>query len=96
MSASKFKYTRLADHFRDRIVSGDLQPGDRLPLGIEMREQFGVSAYTVRCAMMTLKAEGLIVGRPGDGVDVADNAALPSGTPTVSQERQDASPYAQR
>ena len=64
------KFEKLAADIRQKIQTGQLKPGDRLPSISKLREKYGVSYGTVRSAMLVLKAEKLIVGRPGDAVCV--------------------------
>ncbi len=67
------KFEKLAAHFRSEIQSGRLKPGDRLQSITQLREEFAVSYGTIRAAMLTLKSENLVIGRPGEGVFVADD-----------------------
>jgi GntR family transcriptional regulator, transcriptional repressor for pyruvate dehydrogenase complex len=53
-------YEQLADLLRERITSGDLREGDRLPSETALAEQAGVSRSTVREALRTLEQAGLI------------------------------------
>lgn len=69
------KYVRVADAIRDRIRSGQLKPGDRLPSTKQLEEEFGVSYGSVRSAMLVLKAEGLVRGQPGEAVYVTKAVA---------------------
>lgn len=61
---SPIKHTRASSdviaQIRAAILSGQFHPGDRLPTEREMAEQFGVSRVTVRDALRTLEASGLI------------------------------------
>lgn len=66
------KWVELADRIREQIKSGELAPGDKLPSTSQLCQIYGVSSIVVRNAMITLKAEGLVVGVPGVGVFVAD------------------------
>ncbi|MWA12028.1 winged helix-turn-helix domain-containing protein [Streptomyces sp. BA2] len=50
----------IADTLRDRIRSGDLKPGDRLPTQAVLAEEFGVERGTVRQALRTLQDDGLL------------------------------------
>ncbi len=54
----------------DRIVSGDLKPGDRLPPQNLLAEQLSVSRNTVREAIHKLKVMGLLAAKPGVGTSV--------------------------
>ncbi|WP_190083900.1 GntR family transcriptional regulator [Streptomyces longisporoflavus] len=50
----------IADKLRDRIRSGDLRPGDRLPTQAVLAQEFGVERGTVRQALKTLQGDGLL------------------------------------
>jgi DNA-binding GntR family transcriptional regulator len=52
--------TSLATRLRRAIVSGELVPGERLPLD-QLREQFGVSLSPLREALSRLSSEGLVL-----------------------------------
>lgn len=54
------------------IEEGKLAPGDRLPPERELAERFKVSRNSVRDALRTLEARGLIEIRQGDGTYVRD------------------------
>ena len=55
----------IADQIRTAIVTGRLQEGGRLSPERELAEQFGVSRVTVRDALRSLEAMGLIEVRVG-------------------------------
>ncbi|HEY5944405.1 MAG TPA: GntR family transcriptional regulator [Kofleriaceae bacterium] len=57
---------------RDAILRGDLVVGDRLPPERELATQLGVSRLTLRAALATLDAAGLISVRHGSGYFVRD------------------------
>jgi DNA-binding GntR family transcriptional regulator len=65
-------YQRIADEIRERIKSGDLRPGDKLPSTSELCTRYGVSTQVIRSVMLTLRAEGLVEGHQGRGVYVRD------------------------
>jgi DNA-binding FadR family transcriptional regulator len=65
--------TSAAEHaLRDAIVSGELAPGDRLPPERVLSKQLGISRLTLRSALATLSAAGLIAVRHGSGYTVRD------------------------
>jgi DNA-binding FadR family transcriptional regulator len=68
-------YERIASEIRERIKSGDLKPGDKLPSTSELCAQYGVSTQVIRSVMLTLRAEGLVEGHQGRGVYVRDRNA---------------------
>ncbi|MGQ9556166.1 MAG: FadR/GntR family transcriptional regulator [Anaerolineae bacterium] len=55
----------VACQVRQAIVSGELQPNDRLPSQRQLAETFGVSRSTLLAGLRILEQEGLIVIRPG-------------------------------
>lgn len=65
-------YRQLAGILRDKISSGELAPGSRLPSILELGDQYQVATPTVRKALALLKDEGLIVGVGGYGTFVRE------------------------
>lgn len=59
---------QIAAHLRDRILSGDIPPGKKLPSSRSLTDQFGAAAQTIRNAVITLEKEGLAYSRQGYGV----------------------------
>jgi GntR family transcriptional repressor for pyruvate dehydrogenase complex len=55
----------ITQQIRSAILEGKLQPGDRLPNERDLAERFGVSRVTVRDALRTLEAAGLLEIRLG-------------------------------
>jgi GntR family transcriptional repressor for pyruvate dehydrogenase complex len=55
----------IADQIRTAIVTGRVKAGDRLPPERELAEQFGVSRVTVRDALRSLEAMGLVAVKVG-------------------------------
>lgn len=86
-------YLRIADRIRDRIASGELRPGDRVPSARRITQEFGVALATATKVLATLQAEGLTKAMPGVGTVVAATAdpvrpAPPARTePDLSRER---------
>jgi GntR family transcriptional regulator, transcriptional repressor for pyruvate dehydrogenase complex len=56
----------VAERIRERILSGELQDGERLPPLEALLSQFGVSAPSMREGLRILEAEGLIVVQRGN------------------------------
>ncbi|MER6731376.1 winged helix-turn-helix domain-containing protein [Streptomyces puniciscabiei] len=50
----------IADTLRERIRSGELQPGERLPTQAELAGEFGVERGAVRQALRVLQQDGLL------------------------------------
>lgn len=72
MAPSEPHYRRIMRDIRERIASGDLPPGAKLPSTAELVDQYGVSAPTVRQAITLLTETGELVGRQGSAVRVAE------------------------
>jgi len=66
------KTQKIIDDYTEKIESGELRPGDKLPSASQLRLEYGVSITVVRYAVGWLKAANLAVGVPGVGVFVAD------------------------
>lgn len=84
-------YQSLYQHYRKRILSGELRAGERLPAIRRCCALFGVSKTTVELAYQQLAAEGYVLPRPQSGYYVtaltplAARAVppLPSSTPAA-------------
>ncbi len=61
---------QLYGQILERIASGALPEGARLPSENQICRDFGVSRPTVREALMRLQADGLVTTRPGSGTFV--------------------------
>ncbi len=64
-------YHQLRRIVRERIASGEWQPGQQIPTIRELCDMYGVSRMTVVQALATLDQEGLLTRRQGKGVFVA-------------------------
>jgi GntR family transcriptional regulator len=64
-------YYQLAEQIRERIASGEFQPGDRLASARLISEEAGISRMTVRQALDYLVRQGHLVVRHGAGTFVA-------------------------
>jgi GntR family transcriptional repressor for pyruvate dehydrogenase complex len=60
-------YQQVADQLRDRIMAGDIAPGERLPNEQTLATNFGVSRPTVREALRVLSSESLLRTAKGAG-----------------------------
>ena len=60
---------QAASELRDRILTGRLQPGDRLDLD-QLTAEFGISRTPVREALLQLSYEGLVDITPRSGMTV--------------------------
>jgi len=72
ISAGPTLSDKVAIELLQRIESGELLPGNKLPTELELSEQFGVSRTVVREAISRLKNEGLVDPQQGSGVYVSE------------------------
>lgn len=68
--AMTFKYLSIRDHLLD-LINRDLAVGDAIPSERHLATELGVSRMTVRQAVETLVAEGLLQREQGKGTFVA-------------------------
>lgn len=64
-------YRRIARWLEEKIGSGALQRGDRLPSERQIADELGASRMTARQALKSLEKRGLVETRVGRGVFVA-------------------------
>ncbi len=73
MSTAPPLYLEIADQITEQIRAGKLRPGTALPSTTQLAEQHDVSTATAYRAVRLLHERGLVLGRRGKGVYVADN-----------------------
>src|SRR5262245_19982311 len=73
-------YRRLADAIAQRIASGELAAGDRLPPQRDIARAVGLNVTTVTRAFSSLQQRGLVEARPGRGTLVAARESAAEGT----------------
>lgn len=72
----KNRWQQAAAALYDQIVAEKrLQPGDKLPNEVELSQELGVSRATLREAIRTLSAQGVLEVRRGKGTFVAQQVA---------------------
>jgi DNA-binding transcriptional regulator YhcF (GntR family) len=72
----------IADILRERINSGGLKAGDRLPTQAELADEFGVERGTVRQALRALQEDGLLSNvSKGSPPRIAEQPAPALGEP---------------
>ncbi len=77
---------QIAGQIRDKIKSGELAAGDRVPSTREIMRRWGVAMATASKVLSILKEEGLVRTRPGAGTVVAKAS---SSRARVSARAQD-------
>ena len=60
-------YVRIAAQLRQRMGSGDLAAGDRVPSITTLTQEWGVARETAAHALRVLEEDGLIQRFPGKG-----------------------------
>ncbi|HLK02387.1 MAG TPA: winged helix-turn-helix domain-containing protein [Streptosporangiaceae bacterium] len=73
-------YRQIAAILRERIESGEYQPGQRLPSIVTLMQTYGVAHLTANKALRLLAAEGLAELSPGMGYYVTE-ASSPDARP---------------
>ncbi len=64
-------YLRIESLIRQKILSGQLEPGEKLPPEKDLAIYFDVSRITVRAALANLQSENLLIRKRGKGTFVA-------------------------
>jgi GntR family transcriptional regulator len=70
------KYLQIANHLRDQILRGDLQPGVEVPSERALAADWKVSRPTATKALEALRVQGLIESRQGSGTYVVDQMGI--------------------
>ena len=60
-------YTQITDGFRDQILAGILQPGDKMPSVRELATELTINPNTIQRAYRDLESQGWIASVPGKG-----------------------------
>jgi GntR family transcriptional regulator, N-acetylglucosamine utilization regulator len=63
---------QIVDHIAGAVERGDLAPGDKLPAGRDLAEDWEVGYSTINDAMKVLTARGVLVAAMGKGTFVAE------------------------
>lgn len=88
MSTQVPAYRRVVDGLRQRILSGELQEGDRLPSVRDITSAYQVTTGTAARAIAELRGEGLVVTRHGAGAYVRRFQAIRRSSPgRLARER---------
>ncbi|MFI1968969.1 hypothetical protein BLA24_23715 [Streptomyces cinnamoneus] len=85
--AARPPYLRIAAELRDRIASGELRPGDRIPSTRGITREWGVAMATASKALAVLRQEGLVRAVPGVGT-VVDAPGTESGAVRTRASRR--------
>lgn len=72
----KALYVQIKDIYRRKILSGELQPGDKIESEMEIQKMYGVSRITARQAILDLEKEGMVNRGRGRGTFVIWKPAI--------------------
>lgn len=72
--SNKSIYLQITDMICDRILGGELKPGDRIASVRELGADYQVNPNTVVRSYEKLTADGIIYNRRGIGYFIADDA----------------------
>ncbi len=70
-SNDRFLYLQLYDEIKRRVLSGEMQAGEKLPSLRTLAKELGISITTASLAYNQLLVEGYIVSRPKSGYFIA-------------------------
>ena len=76
-------YTQISDGIREQILSGILQPGDKLPSVREMAAELTINPNTIQRSYRELEMQGWIATVPGKGCFVCN---IPQGAQKEQKE----------
>ena len=85
-------YLQIADDLRDRILSGNLGAGDKLPSESDLMRDYDMSRTVAKMAINVLRTEGLITSHPGKGSFVRTTRNVRRLGSERYQRRGDSSP----
>lgn len=69
-------YLQLVEHIQMKIISGEYQPGDRLPSVRELAAEAAVNPNTMQKAMSELERSGLVYSQRTSGRFITENELL--------------------
>lgn len=68
---------QVGDEIKEKIISGEWKPGDKLPSEAEIAAMYGVNRLSVRMALQKLITLGIVETRVGEGSFVKDFSFYP-------------------
>src|SRR5918998_5034335 len=85
-------YLQIADDLRERILSGQLAAGQKLPSESDLMRDYDMSRTVAKMAIGVLRSEGLITSHPGKGSFVREARQVRRLGSERYRRRSDASP----
>lgn len=86
------RYLRVYNYYKDLILTGQMEPGTKLPSIRKCSMQLQLSKTTVEAAYLLLAAEGYIISRPQSGYYVTDFYASGKRQPWQEPEAKSRGP----
>ncbi|MFI6173171.1 TetR/AcrR family transcriptional regulator C-terminal domain-containing protein [Nocardia sp. NPDC051052] len=83
-------YMRIAGEIQDRITSGELRAGDRVPSARQITKEWGVAIATATKVLAALRQEGVVRAVPGVGTVVDTPQAGPARENSTGTELSEA------
>ncbi|WP_285789551.1 GntR family transcriptional regulator [Micromonospora sp. NBRC 101691] len=74
MPTAQPSFRLIVDEIAEKIRTGALKPGDKLPSTSQLATAYGVSNNTVYRALAILHDRNLIIGQQGRGTYVAERS----------------------
>ncbi|MER7459500.1 GntR family transcriptional regulator [Micromonospora sp. NPDC126480] len=72
MPTAQPSFRRIVDEISEKIRTGEMKPGDKLPSTSQLADMYNVSTGTVYRALSLLHDRQLIIGQSGRGTYVAE------------------------
>ncbi len=88
-------WEEIVEQLKTMITNGELEPGDKLPSERDMSESMGVSRASVREALITLEAIGILEIKPGEGTFVRQTSDAETFAPLAMVLALERNPGAQ-
>ena len=68
-------YEQVRDGLRQLLVTGAIQPGEKLPSVRQLASQLAINPNTIQKAYRRMEEEGMILSLPGKGSFISDDLA---------------------
>ena len=76
MEKQEKAYKGVIEYFKNRIMAGELRPGEKLPSVRDLAAQLAINPNTIQRAYRRLEAEGWIATVPGKGCFVCGDGEI--------------------
>ena len=69
-------YSQISGELKNRVISGQIRPGDKLPSVREIAEEFSVNPNTVQRVFMELEKDGFTYSERGVGTFLKEDGNM--------------------